>query len=145
MRRTWKYFSERSAGAEGPGVSGVFRKPFAAGERLYEFGRARFSTTTASLIKARSTSRKLDRRKNAIWEQLSTIRSITAWRKSWRKAEGRKAILMFSDGEDNSSSHNMMTTIEAAQAENVIVLRDSLHGDQQARASELRGINMGSA
>ena len=27
---------------------------------------------------------------------------------------------MFSDGEDNSSSHNMMTTIEAAQAENVV-------------------------
>jgi len=35
--------------------------------------------------------------------------------------EGRKAILMFSDGEDNSSSHNMMTTIETAQAENVPV------------------------
>jgi Ca-activated chloride channel family protein len=37
------------------------------------------------------------------------------------KAEGRKAILMFSDGEDNSSSHDMMTTIEAAQAANVVV------------------------
>jgi len=34
-------------------------------------------------------------------------------------AQGRKAILMFSDGEDNSSSHNMMTTIETAQAANV--------------------------
>ena len=34
---------------------------------------------------------------------------------------GRKAILMFSDGEDNSSSHNMMTAIETAQAENVRV------------------------
>lgn len=34
-------------------------------------------------------------------------------------AEGRKAILMFSDGEDNSSSHNMMTAIETAQAANV--------------------------
>jgi Ca-activated chloride channel homolog len=34
---------------------------------------------------------------------------------------GRKAILMFSDGEDNSSSHNMMTAIETAQAENVVV------------------------
>lgn len=34
---------------------------------------------------------------------------------------GRKAILMFSDGEDNSSSHNMMTAIETAQAENVPV------------------------
>src|SRR5215471_18271514 len=30
-------------------------------------------------------------------------------------ADGRKAILMFSDGEDNSSSHNMMTAIETAQ------------------------------
>jgi Ca-activated chloride channel homolog len=34
---------------------------------------------------------------------------------------GRQAILMFSDGEDNSSSHNMMATIEAAQAANVII------------------------
>ncbi len=33
---------------------------------------------------------------------------------------GRQAILMFSDGEDNSSSHNMMTAIEAAQAANVV-------------------------
>jgi VWFA-related protein len=37
------------------------------------------------------------------------------------KEEGRKALLMFSDGEDNSSSHDMMTTIEAAQSENVLV------------------------
>jgi len=37
------------------------------------------------------------------------------------QAQGRKAILMFSDGEDNSSSHNMMTTIETAQAANVPV------------------------
>lgn len=34
---------------------------------------------------------------------------------------GRRAVLVFSDGEDNSSSHNMMTTIETAQAENVQV------------------------
>jgi len=37
------------------------------------------------------------------------------------QAGGRQAILMFSDGEDNSSSHNMMAAIEAAQAANVIV------------------------
>ena len=36
------------------------------------------------------------------------------------QAGGRQAILMFSDGEDNSSSHNMMTAIEAAQTANVI-------------------------
>jgi len=36
------------------------------------------------------------------------------------RAGGRQAILMFSDGEDNSSSINMMTAIEAAQAANVI-------------------------
>ena len=34
---------------------------------------------------------------------------------------GRQAILMFSDGEDNSSSTNMMSAIETAQARNVIV------------------------
>jgi len=34
---------------------------------------------------------------------------------------GRRALLLFSDGEDNSSSHDMMTTIEAAQRANVLV------------------------
>ncbi len=33
---------------------------------------------------------------------------------------GRQAVLMFSDGEDNSSSHNMMQAIETAQATNVV-------------------------
>jgi len=37
------------------------------------------------------------------------------------KENGRRALLIFSDGEDNSSSHDMMTTIEAAQRENVLV------------------------
>jgi Ca-activated chloride channel homolog len=34
---------------------------------------------------------------------------------------GRRALLVFSDGEDNSSSHDMMTTIETAQTANVPV------------------------
>ncbi len=34
---------------------------------------------------------------------------------------GRRALLVFSDGEDNSSSHDMMTAIEAAQSANVLV------------------------
>jgi Ca-activated chloride channel homolog len=33
---------------------------------------------------------------------------------------GRQAILMFSDGEDNSSSHTMLEAIETAQAANVV-------------------------
>jgi Ca-activated chloride channel family protein len=37
------------------------------------------------------------------------------------KEDGRRALLMFSDGEDNSSSHDMMTTVEAAQTANVLV------------------------
>jgi Ca-activated chloride channel family protein len=53
------------------------------------------------------------------------------------QAEGRKAILMFSDGEDNSSSHNMMTTIEAAQDANVpiysIRYTETKHGKLTAR------------
>ena len=32
---------------------------------------------------------------------------------------GRKALIIFSDGEDNSSAHNMMESIEAAQIENI--------------------------
>jgi Ca-activated chloride channel homolog len=50
---------------------------------------------------------------------------------------GRQAILMFSDGEDNSSSHNMMQAIEAAQAANVMVYTirytESKHGELNAR------------
>ena len=34
---------------------------------------------------------------------------------------GRRALIVFSDGEDNSSSHDMMTAIETAQAEDVLV------------------------
>jgi len=34
---------------------------------------------------------------------------------------GRRALLIFSDGEDNSSSHDMMTAIETAQSANVIL------------------------
>jgi Ca-activated chloride channel family protein len=53
------------------------------------------------------------------------------------QSQGRKAILMFSDGEDNSSSHNMMTTIETAQAENVpiyaIRTTEIHHGKLNAR------------
>jgi Ca-activated chloride channel family protein len=35
------------------------------------------------------------------------------------RENGRRALLIFSDGEDNSSSHDMMTTIEEAQQANV--------------------------
>jgi Ca-activated chloride channel family protein len=34
---------------------------------------------------------------------------------------GRRALLLFSDGEDNSSSYDMMTAIEAAQGANVLI------------------------
>lgn len=37
------------------------------------------------------------------------------------KEDGRRALLMFSDGEDNSSSHDMMSAIETAQGANVVV------------------------
>jgi Ca-activated chloride channel family protein len=35
------------------------------------------------------------------------------------EASGRKALIIFSDGEDNSSAHHMMDAIEAAQIENI--------------------------
>ena len=34
---------------------------------------------------------------------------------------GRRALIIFSDGEDNSSAHHMMEAIEAAQANNVLL------------------------
>jgi Ca-activated chloride channel family protein len=50
---------------------------------------------------------------------------------------GRRALLVFSDGEDNSSSHDMMTAIEAAQADNVLVYTirytEKEHGQLTAR------------
>ncbi len=36
-------------------------------------------------------------------------------------AEGKRALVVFSDGEDNASSHDMMDTIEEAQRANVQV------------------------
>ena len=51
--------------------------------------------------------------------------------------EGRRALLLFSDGEDNSSSHDMMSTIETAQGENVLVYTirytEKEHGKLTAR------------
>lgn len=50
---------------------------------------------------------------------------------------GRRALLVFSDGEDNSSSHDMMTAIEAAQGANVLVYTirytEKQHGKLTAR------------
>ncbi len=37
------------------------------------------------------------------------------------KENGRRALLVFSDGQDNASSHDMMTTIEEAQRADVLV------------------------
>jgi Ca-activated chloride channel family protein len=55
-----------------------------------------------------------------------------------RNEAGRRALLVFSDGEDNSSSNDMMTTLEAAQAENVVVYTirytdPGKHGELTAR------------
>jgi Ca-activated chloride channel family protein len=53
------------------------------------------------------------------------------------KENGRRALLIFSDGEDNSSSHDMMTTIEEAQQANVqlfaIRYTEKEHGRLTAR------------
>jgi Ca-activated chloride channel family protein len=53
------------------------------------------------------------------------------------KENGRRALLLFSDGEDNSSSHDMMTAIEAAQFANVLVYTirytEKQHGKLTAR------------
>ncbi|HWZ98824.1 MAG TPA: VWA domain-containing protein [Candidatus Dormibacteraeota bacterium] len=55
-----------------------------------------------------------------------------------RNEAGRKALLVFSDGEDNSSSNDMMTTLETAQSENVLVYTirytdTGKHGELTAR------------
>jgi Ca-activated chloride channel family protein len=54
-----------------------------------------------------------------------------------KRDQGRRALLIFSDGEDNSSSHDMMTTIETAQGENVVLYSirytEKEHGKVTAR------------
>ncbi|HUN60570.1 MAG TPA: VWA domain-containing protein [Candidatus Sulfotelmatobacter sp.] len=55
------------------------------------------------------------------------------------KAQGRKAILIFSDGEDNSSAQNMMSTIEAAQTANVVVY--TIRYTERNKRGELTGRN----
>jgi len=51
--------------------------------------------------------------------------------------KGRRALLIFSDGEDNSSSHDMMTAIETAQSANVTLFpiryTQKEHGNFTAR------------
>jgi VWFA-related protein len=53
------------------------------------------------------------------------------------KESGRRALLVFSDGEDNASSHDMMTTIEEAQRADVLVFAirytDAIPGNSNAR------------
>lgn len=53
------------------------------------------------------------------------------------RESGRRALLVFSDGEDNSSSHDMMTTIETAQSADVLVFTirytEKKHGELTAR------------
>ena len=50
---------------------------------------------------------------------------------------GRRALLVFSDGEDNSSSHDMMSAIESAQGSDVLVFTirytEESHGKLTAR------------
>jgi Ca-activated chloride channel family protein len=61
------------------------------------------------------------------------------------KAEsGRRALLVFSDGEDNSSSHNMMEAMEAAQAADVLVfaLRYTAYGNRGRTARNRYGTSV---
>ena len=54
-----------------------------------------------------------------------------------KQPSGRKALIVFSDGEDNSSAHHMMDAIEAAQTEDVRVFgiryTETKHGRLTAR------------
>jgi Ca-activated chloride channel homolog len=57
---------------------------------------------------------------------------------------GRRALLIFSDGEDNSSSHDIMTAIEAAQSANVTVfpIRYTEHAPGKLNARNKYGISV---
>jgi Ca-activated chloride channel family protein len=61
-----------------------------------------------------------------------------------RAESERRAVLVFSDGEDNSSSHNMMEAIEAAQAADVMVfaLRYTEYGKKGETARNRYGTSV---
>ena len=89
------------------------------------------------MTRTRGIFRSLGLAKTAISERLSTTRFFIPSTQKLEAENGRRALLMFSDGEDNSSSHDMMTTIEAAQAANVVVFTirytEKEHGKLTAR------------
>jgi Ca-activated chloride channel family protein len=57
---------------------------------------------------------------------------------------GRKALVIFSDGEDNSSAHHMLDAIEAAQANNVLLfcVRYTDMRDERLNARNKYGISV---
>jgi Ca-activated chloride channel homolog len=57
---------------------------------------------------------------------------------------GRKALLIFSDGEDNSSAHNLMDALESAQTEDVLIfaLRYTETRDGRLSARNKYGISV---
>ncbi len=113
-----------------------------------------FSSSGAEIIervqeyKGRDRGRGKDKKKYAEFPELGPSESrdlgtafydsiYYAVREKLARESGRRALLVFSDGEDNSSSHDMMTTIETAQAENVVVYAirytEKEHGTLTAR------------
>src|SRR5450759_3822879 len=57
---------------------------------------------------------------------------------------GRRALIVFSDGEDNSSAHHMMEAIEAAQANDVLLfaIRDTERRNGRLNARDKYGIGV---
>ena len=57
---------------------------------------------------------------------------------------GRKALIVFSDGEDNASAHHMLETIELAQTNDVLLFciryTETLHGRWTSRNKYGRGV-----
>ncbi len=58
---------------------------------------------------------------------------------------GRRALILFSDGEDNSSAHNLLDSIEAAQSNDVMVFAVRYTDTKQPRDKVLRRLGLGSA
>ena len=84
--------------------------------------RRRSTPSTTSKSRAAAVFPNLRRASAASWERHSTTpSSIRSSKRLAASAGARKALIVFSDGEDNSSGHHMLEAIEAAQTNDVLL------------------------
>ena len=106
------------------GLSGLLRQQSAPDERPLELGQGpgRLRSRSSSKAKNRRTFRWSGPREHRVLGTAFYDAIFYSSTQMMQNVErGRRALIVFSDGEDNSSAHHMMEAIEAAQANDVLL------------------------